>query len=113
MAYNQQLAARIRKALTHVPGVQEQPKMGGITFMLRGKFCVRAHSNGDMMLRCDPKMTEPFLSKNGVRRFTMKGRSAMQGWLLISSEGTESRKDFDFWVKTALDFNAKIVTKQT
>lgn len=65
------------------------------------------------MLRCDPKMTESFLSKSGARRFTMKGRSAMQGWLLISSEGTEIRKDFDFWVKTALDFNAKIVTKQT
>lgn len=36
----------------------------------------------------------------------------MQGWLLISSEGTESRKDFDFWAKTALDFNVKIVTSR-
>lgn len=105
MAYNEGLANRIRKAFSSVSGVKEQEKMGGISFMMNGKMLVRAHSDGTMMLRCKPEMTELLLQKKGVTRFEMKGKPMMKGWLLIHQEGMEKQKDFDDWIKVAREFN--------
>ncbi len=102
MAYNEALANRIRKALSSVSGVKERENMGGISFMLNGKMLVRAHSDGNMMLRCKPEMTEELVQKNGVSRFEMKGKPMMKGWLLIHPEGTRNQRDFDYWIGVAL-----------
>ena len=107
MAYSEKLAERIRKKLSHLPIVEEQKKMGGISFMVNGKMCVRAIRD-EIMLRCAPEMTDELLTKKGARRFEMKGKPMMKGWLLIANEGTNSNKDFDFWMNIALDYNNKI-----
>jgi TfoX N-terminal domain len=112
MAYNEQLAGRIREALAGTTGVEEQAKMGGISFMVAGKMCVRAHSNGEMMLRCDPARTEELLLKKGAARFEMKGKPAMKGWLLVGTEGTRNKKDFDNWIGIALSYTEKIASKK-
>lgn len=104
MAYNENLVGRLRKALSDVPHVKEQEKMGGVSFMVNGKMCVRAHSDGNLMMRCPPENTEELLTKKGASRFVMKGKPMMKGWLVISPEGTDNNKDFNFWVKTAVDY---------
>src|SRR5579859_5388787 len=108
MAYNQDVADRLRKALVDVSGIKEQEKMGGVSFMLHGKLLVRAHSDGNMMLRCEPDLTDELLQKKGVKRFEMKNKPLMNGWLLITAEGLESKNDLDSWIGIALEFNKKL-----
>lgn len=108
MSYDEHLADRIRAALAHIPAVEEQRKMGGISFMVNGKMCVRAAPQKEMMLRCEPGRTDELLAKEGVRRFEMKGKTNMQGWLLISQEALQSQGSFDYWMSVALDYNQKL-----
>jgi hypothetical protein len=58
------------------------------------------------MLRCEPGMTDELLSKKGAKPFDLTGKP-MKGWLLVSSEGTSNKKDFDRWIKTAIGANKK------
>ena len=103
MAYSEQLVVKIRKALSHLLNVEEQEKMGGVSFMVDGKMCIRAHTNNEMMLRCKPEMTEELLTIKGARRYEMKGKPMMKGWLVISPEGMSNNKDFNYWVDIALN----------
>lgn len=107
------LANRIREALAHLSDVKEKPMMGGLSFMVNGKMCVRAHRNDELMLRCKPEMTDELLLKKGARRFEMKGKSNMKGWLLISPEGTSSKEDFKYWMKVAIDYNNELNSGST
>ena len=107
MAYDEKLADRIREALSKIKAVDEQAKMGGISFMVNDKVCVRVF-NDEIMLRCEPEQTDELLTKKGARRFEMKGKPMMKGWLMIRPEGIKTKKDFDYWMNIALDYNQKI-----
>ncbi len=111
MPYNPLLADKIREALQSIPNVEEKEKMGGLSFMVNGKMCLRVDKD-DLMLSCDPALTEDLLQREGARRYVMKGKTNMKGWLLIDQNGTSSKEDMDFWVSTALDWNQKVKKKK-
>jgi TfoX/Sxy family transcriptional regulator of competence genes len=106
MAFNEKLADRIRESLSEVRGVKEKKMFGGIAFMVKDKMCVGVDKD-DLMLRCDPAETDALLTKKGARIFDLSGKP-MKGWLLIGSEGTSGKKDFDYWINMALDSNKKV-----
>jgi hypothetical protein len=110
MAYNQALADNLRKTLIHISGIKEQKKMGGVSFMLHKKLLIRAHSDNNMLLRCEPKRTDELLKQKGAKRFEMKNKPSMNGWLLITPEGLENKKDLDYWIDIALEYNTKLPT---
>lgn len=107
MTHSEILADRIRQALAHLFSVKEQKMIGGHSFMVNGKLCVGVYGSGDMLLRCDPKETDELLTRKGARWAEMNGKPMAKGWVLISSEGLTSQKDFDDWIGVALDFNRK------
>lgn len=109
MAYNEKMADRIRTALSGTKNLVEKKMFGGIAFMVNDKMCLGVDKD-DIMLRCEPERTEELLSKNGARPFDLTGKP-MKGWLLVSADGTKSNKDFDFWVKTAVEANKKATAK--
>jgi TfoX/Sxy family transcriptional regulator of competence genes len=106
MAYNEQLADRVRLALSGTKKVIEKKMFGGIAFMVNDKMCVGVDKE-DLMLRCEPKRSEELLSRKGARPFDLTGK-LMKGWLLIGPEGTNSKKDFDRWIQTAIESNKKV-----
>lgn len=99
-AYGVSFAERIRAALANRTGVTEQRKMGGTTFLVDGKVCVRDH-RGELMARCRPSLTDELLVRPGVRRFEMAGKRGMKGWLVIEPGAAES--ELEFWIQTALE----------
>jgi len=107
MTYSEVLADRIRQALAPLSSVKEQKMFGGIAFMVNGKMCVGAYSGGELMVRCDPDRADELVTRKGARQAEMKGKPMAKGWLLVSSEGTTSPHDFDYWIGVALDFNQK------
>ncbi|SRR5258706_9613121 len=105
MAYDEKLAARIRKSLEGTPRVKEKGMMGGLTFMVNDKMCIGVIKE-EMMCRIDPGLQEAALEKTGCRIMDFTGRP-MNGYLMIDDSGMRSKKDFDYWIGICLSFNKK------
>jgi len=105
MAYNEQLAERIRQRLAFVPKVQEVKMMGGLTFMCNGKMCVGILKD-ELMCRIDPAVHDSETSKPGVRTLDFTKRR-MSGFILVEESAMKTKKDFDYWIDLALAFNKR------
>lgn len=103
MAYNEALADRIREALAHEPNVIEKAMMGGLTFMVNDKMCVGIIKD-DLMVRINPEDHNALVEKPGARTMDFTHRP-MIGYILIDETGMKSKKDFNYWINLALDFN--------
>lgn len=105
MAYSEQLADKVRKALGHRLKVEEKKMMGGLTFMVNNKMCVGVLKD-DLMVRLDPDTYDQALKQKGAREMRFTGRP-MKGFIFVDSKGTTSKKDLGYWIGLALDFNKK------
>lgn len=103
MAYDDLLAARVRKALSSRKKVEEKKMMGGLTFMVNGKMCVGVHED-ELMCRIDPGVQAEALEHAGARVMDFTGKP-MRGFVFVRKKALEDRKEFDYWIGLALDFN--------
>ena len=63
--------------------------------------------NDDLMARIDPEVYESALSKIGAREMNFTGRVS-KGFVFVGPKGTGNKKDLDYWIGLALEFNRKI-----
>jgi TfoX/Sxy family transcriptional regulator of competence genes len=105
MPYDKILADRIRQRLSGLSNVEEKEMMGGLTFMYNGKMCVGIIKN-ELMCRIDPDLHGQAIKKPGCRTMDFTKRP-MKGYVLVDEEGMSSKKDFDYWIGLALEFNKK------
>lgn len=105
MAYNQKLADRIRERFAGIDNVEEKEMMGGLTFMVNNKMCVGIIKD-EMMCRIEPGLHDLSVEKTGCRTMDFTKRP-MKGYIMIDDSGMKSKKDFDYWIGLALDFNSK------
>jgi len=102
MAYSEELAARIRKALARRQGVAEKKMFGGLTFMLRSYMCCGV-VNDDLVLRLGPERGEKALKKPGTRECDFTGRP-MKGMVMVAPAGYKTDDALRKWVQQAADF---------
>src|SRR5437588_10657542 len=102
VAYDEQLASRIRQLLEGEQGLTEKRMFGGLAFLIYGNMSVSASGQGGLLLRCDPEATDALTSEPHVRRFEMRGR-AMDGWLRVDAEAVETRDELGRWVAVGVD----------
>src|SRR5471030_554417 len=105
MAYSEKLAGRVREALINIPKVEEKKMFRGLTFMVDGKMCICIGAD-DIMCRIDPALHETVAEMNGCRTMTMKGRE-YKGYVRINEEVIKTKKEFQYWVNLALEFNKR------
>jgi TfoX/Sxy family transcriptional regulator of competence genes len=98
MAYDEDLANRIREALAGEDGVTEQRMFGGLAFLIGGHMAVAASGAGGLMLRVDPEETDALLAEPHAQPFEMRGRT-MDGWLRVDEAGVRSQPDLEPWVR--------------
>lgn len=103
MAYDKVLAERVAKTLGNAEDIVKKEKMGGLSFMIDRKVLTRIEEN-HLIVRCTPDETEHLLLKPHVRRYKMKGKDQMKGWLTIAPAGTETQKDLKFWLDICVAF---------
>jgi TfoX/Sxy family transcriptional regulator of competence genes len=101
MAYNTQLAERIRAQLDRIPFV-EKKMFGGIGFLLNGNMACGVHKDA-MIVRVDPEKHGSLLKKPHVRPFDMTGRP-MKGWLVVDQDGFKTDKQLNTWIKEGVEF---------
>jgi hypothetical protein len=77
--------------------------------MVNGKMCVTIAERKDhqMMVRVGPKMYDKVLRRKGAQPATM-GRREFRGYVFLAEEGIKTKKDLDYWIGLAVDFNKEI-----
>ncbi len=111
MAYDEDLANRIRALVLSGPGVTEKKMFGGLAFLIGGNMSVSASGRGGLLLRVDPGETDAFLGKPHAHPFEMRG-TAMQGWLRVDPEGVRTEAQLKRWVDRGVAYARSLPAKR-
>jgi TfoX/Sxy family transcriptional regulator of competence genes len=103
MAYDEDLANRLREQLANEDAVTEKKMFGGLAFLLHGNMSVSASGNGGLLVRIDPADTDACLARPHVARMEMGGR-AMDGWITVAPDGLKTKRELAAWVKRSVAF---------
>ena len=110
MAYDEDLANRIRELMAQEPGVTEKRMFGGLAFLLNGNMSVAASGRGGLMVRVPPDETDKLLTREHVEPMVMAGRQT-RGWLRVSAEGVKSKRQLQSWVNRGVDYAKSLPPK--
>jgi TfoX/Sxy family transcriptional regulator of competence genes len=73
MAYDEELARRVRELLAGEEAIAEKAMFGGLAFLLHDNMAVGLSGTGELMVRVGPKAFEDALSRPHTRVFDMTG----------------------------------------
>ena len=110
MAYDRDLADRIREQLAAEAGLTEKSMFGGLAFLVDGHLAVSASGQGGLLLRVDPQHTEEFVTHDGADRFVMRGRP-MDGWLRVAPEAVADDEELRRWVAIGVGYARSLPPK--
>src|SRR6516162_10028902 len=101
MAYDEDLAARIRELVAGEPGLTEKKMFGGLAFLVGGNMAVAASGQGGLLVRVDPAESEALVGTSNATPMVMGGRE-MAGWLRVEATDVQTRKRLAAWVDRGL-----------
>jgi TfoX/Sxy family transcriptional regulator of competence genes len=111
MAYDEDLANRVREFVLMEQGVTERRMFGGLAFMIGGNMSVAVNGQGGLLLRIDPAETDKLLRSEHARPFEMRGR-AMQGWLRVDAKGLRTKRQLERWVARGVAYARSLPNKR-
>jgi len=97
VAYDEDLADRIRELVAEGEGVTERKMFGGLAFLIGGHMAVSASGRGGLLLHVDRAKTDELLAKPHAQPFEMRGR-VMEGWVRVEAEGLKTKRQLERWV---------------
>ena len=109
MAFDKNLAERIRKALARKKGIEEKKMFGGLGFLLNGNMLVGVWKNS-MIVRLGPDGHEDALLEPHVKEFDITGKP-MKGWVMVGPEGVQAEEQVKAWIQRAVKFVGKLPPK--
>jgi TfoX/Sxy family transcriptional regulator of competence genes len=110
VAYDEDLANRIRELIGAEPDLTEKKMFGGLAFLIGGNMSVAASGQGGLMVRVDPDATGELLEKPHAHPFEMRGRE-MQGWLRVDDEGVRTKRGLEPWVRRGVAYARSLPPK--
>jgi hypothetical protein len=110
MAYDEQLAGRIRQLIGSDPALTEK-MFGGLAFLIRGNMAIAASSQGGAMVRVDPAQSDALVTTTNARLVQMRGCD-MPGWLRISSGDLRTDDQLAPWVEIGTGYARSLPLKQ-
>ncbi len=103
MAYDEELANRIRELLGSERGVEEKRMFGGLAFLIDGNMSVAASGHGGLLVRVPPEDTDKLLERAHVGAMVMAGREA-RGWLRVDADGLRTKRQLHSWVTRGVGY---------
>ena len=97
VAYDEELADRIRELLGGEADLTEKKMFGGLAFLVGGNMAVAASGQGGVLVRVDPAESETFAATTNARLMEMRGRQ-MQGWLRVNPDDLRTKRQLAKWV---------------
>ncbi len=110
MAYDEDLANRIREIVQDEPGLTEKRMFGGLAFLINGNMAVSASGQGGILLRVDPTSTPALVQRPEASRFEMRGRE-MDGWLRIDPTALTTERQLKSWVSRGVSYARSLRAK--
>jgi TfoX/Sxy family transcriptional regulator of competence genes len=110
MAYDEELADRIRALLPDVP-VREQRMFGGLAFLIGGNMAIAASGQGGLLARVDPEQADDLIDTTAAEVMVMRGR-AMTGWLRVPAEAITTKRDLKKWVDRSTAYASLLPAKK-
>ena len=110
MAYDEELANRIRTLIGDEPGLTEKAMFGGLAFLVNGNMSVAASSKGGLLLRVEPAQTMALAKKPHASPMEMRGRP-MEGWLRVAEAAVKTNKGLAPWVELSVAFARSLPPK--
>ena len=101
MAYDLELADRIRSEFSGMP-VVEKKMFGGLGFLLNGNMACGVNKD-DLIVRVNPEKHATLLKKPHAKPFDLTG-GPMKGWLVVGAKGVKTEKQLSTWVKEGVEF---------
>lgn len=103
MAFDEELAERIRNLWEGTPGLSEKKMFGGLGFMVQGAMAVAANSQGSLMVRVDPLAGQAWVDDGDAVPMVMRGRP-MAGWLVVDLDAVAEEDALQVWLDRALAY---------
>jgi TfoX/Sxy family transcriptional regulator of competence genes len=110
MAFDEQLADRVRASLGGVSGVTEKRMFGGLCFLLDGNMCCGIVGE-TLMVRVGPDAYENALARPHAREMDFTGR-ALKGMVYVAPEGLGTARSLSAWVKRGTTFAGELPPKR-
>ena len=111
MAYDEDLADRIRELVGGQPALTEKKMFGGLAFLLGGNMAIAASGQGGILVRVDPAQSESIVGRSDAETAVMRGRP-MDGWLRVSDEHVRTQRQLSKWVKLGVGYASSLPAKK-
>jgi TfoX/Sxy family transcriptional regulator of competence genes len=111
VAYDEELADRIRELLGGESGLTERKMFGGLAFLIEGNMAVAASGQGGILVRVDPAQSDSLVGTTNARLMEMRGRQ-MQGWLRVASEDVRTKRQLAKWVGLGTTYARSLPAKR-
>lgn len=110
MAYDEELADRIRELLGGELRLTEKKMFGGLGFLIGGNMAIAASGQGGLLVRVDPAQSEKLVATTTARPMEMRGRQ-MQGWLRVDTEDVPTKRQLARWVRIGAEYARSLPPK--
>jgi TfoX N-terminal domain len=111
VAYDTELAERIRALLDGEPDLTEQKMFGGLAFLIAGNMAIAASGQGGVLVRSDPAKSDTLVATTGARPMEMRGRP-MQGWLRVDADDVATERELAKWVELGAAYARSLPRKR-
>ncbi|OMC15605.1 TfoX/Sxy family protein [Mycobacterium colombiense] len=110
MAYDEDLANRIRELVGTESGVEEKRMFGGLAFLINGNMSVAVSAQGGLLVRVPPQDTDKLVERAHVSPMVMAGKEA-RGWLRVEAAGVQTKRQLDSWVTRGVGYARSLPPK--
>ena len=111
MAYDEDLAYRIRELLIDEPHLSEKKMFGGLAFLINGNMAVAASGQGGLLVRVDPMNSDRLVARSSAQPMEMRGRE-MNGWLRVDADSVRTKRQLSRWVGIATTYARSLPAKK-
>ncbi|HSZ37196.1 MAG TPA: TfoX/Sxy family protein [Acidimicrobiales bacterium] len=111
MAYDEDLAARIRELVAKEKDLSEKKMFGGLAFLVGGNMAIAASGQGGILVRVDPAQSDNLVATTKAAVAVMRGRP-MAGWLRVNGADVRTRPQLSEWVRLGTSFARSLPAKR-
>ena len=111
MAYDEELATRIRELIGGEANLTERKMFGGLAFLIGGNMAIGASGQGGILVRVDPAESDALVAKTSARPMEMRGRE-MAGWLRVDAEDVRTKRQLAKWVEVGAAYARSLPAKR-
>jgi TfoX/Sxy family transcriptional regulator of competence genes len=110
VAFDEDLADRVRELIAGEAGLSVKKMFGGLAFLVGGNMAVAASGQGGLLVRVDPAASDGLVAEGAARVAVMRGRP-MPGWLRVDAGSVPTRPQLAKWVELGAAYARSLPAK--